>query len=125
MVKDLIQTSLDTALYSKGIYVYEQRKSGADADEYVVYTFNGDNKEDFTDDTVLIKNATVTIKYYYRTEKLDNHASKVAVRAIEDLIENTLENTGFDIPFGRFDAGDIDDIGYHATIFECEYWRVV
>ena len=124
MIKDLVQLTLDTVLYPKGIYVHEQRKSGPDADQYVVYSSSGDSREDFADDKVLTKNANVTVRYYYRVEKLDNHSTKKAVREIEDLIETSLEVAGFSVPFGRFDAGDIDDIGYMATVFECEYWRV-
>lgn len=125
MIKDLVQLTLDEVLYPKGIYVYEQRKSGQDADEYVVYSSSGDSKEDFADDKALTKNANVTVKYFYRAEKLDNYSTRKKVREIEDLIETALENAGFEIPFGRFDAGDVDDIGYFVTVFECEYWRVV
>ena len=125
MIKDLVQLTLDTVLYPKNIYVYEQRKSGTDADEYVVYSASGDNRENFADDEVLTKNASVTVKYYYRAEKLDNYSTRKKVREIEDLIETSLEDAGFAIPFGKFDAGDVDDIGYMTTVFECEYWRVV
>lgn len=125
MIKDLVQLTLDEVLYPKGIYVYEQRKSGQDADEYVVYSSAGDSKEDFADDKALTKNANVTVKYFYRAEKLDNYSTRKKVREIEDLIETALGNAGFEIPFGRFDAGDVDDIGYFVTVFECEYWRVV
>lgn len=125
MIKDLIQTTLDDVLFSKNIYVYEQQKSGLDADEYIVYSTNGDSSESFTDDIPLIKDATITVRYYYRAEKLDNYSTKVKVREIEDLIESSLINIGFEIPFGRFDAGDVDDIGYMVTVFECEYWRVI
>ena len=72
MIKDLVQLTLDTVLYSKNIHVYEQRKSGPDADEYVVYSMGSDNREDFADDKTLVKNANITIRYYYRVEKLDN-----------------------------------------------------
>lgn len=125
MIKDLVQLTLDTVLYPKNIYVYEQRKSGPDADEYVVYSLSGDIREDFADDEVLTKKANVTVKYFYRAEKLDNYTSRQAVRVVEELIETALEEAGFVIPFGRFDAGDVDDIGYMTTVFECEYWRVV
>lgn len=125
MVKDLVQTTLDTVLYPKGIHVHEQRKSGPDANEYVVYSMSGDIKESFADDKANAKNANITVKYFYREDKLANYTTRQAVRAIEDLIETTLEANGFEIPFGRFDAGDIDGIGYMATIFECDYWRVV
>lgn len=125
MIKDLVQLTLDTVLYPKNIYAHDQRKSGPDTDEYVVYSTSGDSREDFADDEVLTKNASVTVKYYYRAEKLDNYLTRKKVREVEDLIETSLEDAGFTIPFGRFDAGDVDDIGYMTTVFECEYWRVV
>lgn len=125
MIKDLVQITLDTTLYSRGIFVHEQRKSGADTDEYIVYSSSGDSSEDFADDVPLTKNASITVRYYYRAEKLDNYTTRKKVREIEDLIENSLVEAGFEIPFGRFDAGDVDDIGYMVTLFECEYWRVV
>lgn len=125
MIKDLVQLTLDTVLYPKGIYVHEQRKSGEDADEYVVYSLSGDIGESFADDKTLIKNANVTVRYYYRAEKLDNYSMRKEIREHEDLIESALEEAGFNIPFGKFDAGDVDDIGYFVTVFECEYWRVV
>ncbi len=125
MIKDLLQTCLDSVLHEKGIRVHEQKKSGPDADEYVVYSMSGDNKGSFADDEPTVKDANATVKYFYRESKLENYASKVKVREIEDLIESTLELNGFEVPFGRFDAGDIDGIGYAVTIFECEYWRVV
>lgn len=125
MIKDLIQTTLDAVLYPKNIFVYEQRKSGPDADEYVVYSMSGDIEENYADDEILVKNANVTVKYFYRSEKLDNYSTRKNVREIEDLIENALKEAGFSIPYGRFDAGDVDDIGYMTTVFECEYWRVV
>jgi hypothetical protein len=125
MIKNLLQTCLDSVLYAKGVYVHAQKKSGPDADEYVVYSMSGDSKESFADDVANLKNANVTVKYFYRESKLENNASKLKVQEIEDLIESTLESNGFEIPFGRFDAGDIDGIGYEVTIFECEYWRVI
>lgn len=125
MIKDLVQTTLDNVLYEKNIFVHEQRKSGPDADEYVVYSSSGESREFYADDVNLTRNASVTVRYYYRAEKLDNYSSRKKVREIENLIENALEGAGFEIPYGRFDGGDIDDIGYMVTIFECEYGRVI
>jgi hypothetical protein len=56
---------------------------------------------------------------------LDTYAGRQAVRDREETIEAALKNAGFVIPFGKFDGGDIDDIGFYVTIFECEYWQVV
>lgn len=125
MIKDLVQAALDGILYEKNIYTFSQRKMGGNYDEYVVYTVSGDNKEAYADDKVMTKSADVTVKYYYRADMLNDYESMKAVKETEDLIENVLEAAGFEIPFGRFDAGDIEDIGYLVTIFECEYWRAV
>jgi hypothetical protein len=123
-IRGMVQTALDTAL--KGaVYAYWQRKSGPDADEYIVYTLAGDSVEAFADDAPLVKSAGITVRYYYRAEKLDTHAGRQAVKIWEESIQAALEGAGFTIPFGAFDAGDVDDIGYFVTVFECEYQRVV
>lgn len=124
MIRTLVQTTLDTALYAN-VLSYWQRKSGADADEYIVYTLNGDSGEEYADDDPLVKAGSVTVRYYYRAEKISTYAGREAVKSRENAIQTALENAGFEIPDGKFDAGDVDDIGYFVTVFECEYWRVV
>ncbi len=125
MIKELVQSTLDNMLYPKNVYVYEQRKIGVDSDSYVVYSLSGQSREYYADDKAIIKKAGVTVKYYYRTEMLESTTNKEKVRETEQLIETALEEAGFSIPFGKFDAGDVDDIGYYTTIFECEYSEVV
>jgi len=125
MIKDKLQLCLDNALYSQNIFVHEQKKSGPDANQYVVYSLSGDIKEAFADDIVNVKSANVTVRYFYRESLLEKYSTREAVRAIEDLIESVLEANGFEVPNGGFDAGDVDDIGYMVTVFECEYWRAI
>ena len=122
MIRSLVQTTLDTAL-AEEVYVHWRRKSGADTDEYIVYTLAGDSREFHADDEPLTKNASITVRYYYRAEMLDTKTGREAVKSREGVIESALGGTGFVIPFGRFDAGDVEDIGYFVTVFECEYWR--
>ena len=124
-MKNLVQTALDTALYSQGVLSYWQRKTGPDANEYIVYTISGDSAEVHADNKQLVKSGDVTVRYYYRAEKAESYTGRQAVTAQEDAIEAALKAVGFTIPQGRFDAGDLDDIGYFVTVFECEYWRVV
>ncbi len=123
-MRNLLQQTLDDALYPD-VYSFWQRKSGADVDEYIVYTLGGDSNESHVDNKPLVNNASVTIRYYYRAEMLDTYTGRQVVQAREEAIETALKNAGFTIPFGRFDGGDIDDIGFYVTIFECEYWRVI
>lgn len=123
-MRSKLQTALDTALKGN-VYVFWQRKTGADVDEYVVYSLSGDSAESHADDTPIVKSGGATVRYYYRADKLDTHAGRQAVETREETIQSALEGAGFSVPFGKFDAGDIDDIGFYATVFECEYWRVV
>jgi len=126
MIKTLVQTTLDTALYtSKGILSYDQKKSGADADQYIVYSQSGDSEEFHADDAVMVKAGNCTVRYYYRREKLETYAGRLAIKEVEDLIESSMRAAGFTLPTGKFDGGDVDDIGYMVTIFEFEYWRAV
>ena len=123
-LRGLVQTALDTAL-DEEVLVYWQRKSGDDADEYIVYTLAGDSSESHADDSALVMVGTLTVRYYYRAEKISTHTGREDVKTRESIIQEALEGSGFDIPFGRFDAGDVDDIGYYVTVWECEYWRVI
>jgi len=123
-MRNLLQTTLDTALYPD-VLVYWQRRAGPDTDEYVIYTVNGDSGGDFADNTALTKNASATVKYYYRVEKAGTYAGRQDIETRENTIETALKDAGFDMPFGKFDAGEIDGNGYFVTVFECEYWRVV
>lgn len=125
-MKTLMQTALDTALYnSYQIQSHDQRKTGPDADEYIVYSQSGDSAESHADNQPIIKAGSMTVRYYYRAEKIETHTGRQAIKTREDAIQTALEGAGFTIPFGRFDAGDVDDIGYFVTVFECEYWRAV
>ena len=123
-MRNLLQQTLDDALHPD-VYSFWQRKSGADVDEYVVYTLGGDSNDFHADDNPLVNHANVTVRYYYRAEMLDTYTGRQAVQDREETIEAALKNAGFVIPFGKFDGGDIDDIGFYVTIFECEYWQVM
>jgi len=125
MIIDLVQTTLDNALYDLGIYSFWQKKEKFKIlDEYIVYTQNADNEEFFADDYVDIKAADITIRYYYKSSFLDSKEGRKRIRDVGSIIINALKNAGFEVPYGPFDAGDIEGTGYYATIFECNYWRV-
>ncbi len=123
-MRHLLQQTLDDALYPD-VYSFWQRKSGADVDEYVVYTLSGDVPEAYADNQPLVKAADVTVRYYYRVGRLNTFAGRKAVEDREEQIEAALNDAGFTVPFGKFDGGDIDDIGFYVTVFECLYARVV
>lgn len=125
MIKTLLQETLDNALIPKNIYSYDQRKTGNNANEYIVYSVSGEVKDDFADNINLIKHTNITVRYYYNDELLGDFESRNQIRENEKLIEQALEEQGFYMPFGKFDGGDIDDIGYLVTIFECEFWEVL
>ncbi|MDD3269651.1 MAG: hypothetical protein PHX14_10040 [Syntrophomonadaceae bacterium] len=121
-IKDLVQTTLDTTLYPN-VLSYWLRKSGGPADEYIVYSQNGDNSKGHADDIIFFKAGDITVRYYYRAEKIDSYTGRQAIITRIDSIQTALEEAGFSIPGGSFDVGDVDGIGYFVTVFECEYWR--
>lgn len=127
-IRGQLHTALDNALYSAGIFSYWNRKSESEEEnpnEYIVYTSGGDIGEDFADDTVITKNASFTVRYYYRNTMLNSKIGREKIKLHELMILNALENEGFSVPEGPFDAGDIDDIEFGTIIFNCNYWRVV
>jgi hypothetical protein len=122
-----VQTVLDSALLSKKIHSHWMRRSGAAdgaADEYVVYTLDGDDAL-YADDEPIVRNANIAIRYYYRDSYLDTNAGRQKIQERTEAIVAALESNGFAVPYGAFDAGDIDDIGYGTRIIECYYGRVV
>lgn len=125
MILNLLQTTLDTTLYPVGVLSHWQKKTGPDANEYIVYRMAGDASEDFADDEPLTKNASVTLNYYYRTDLINTYAGRQVIQGRIEAIQEALKTAGFTVPFGPFDAGDVDDIGYMVTVFECDYWRGV
>lgn len=124
MIRDLVQTTLDSALYPD-VLSYWQRKTGDDTDEYIVYRLAGDSGEDYADDVALTKSASITVNYYYRSDMILTSDGRAAVEAREGTIETALASAGIIVPAGPFDAGDVDDTGYMVTVFEAQYWRVV
>jgi len=127
-IRGLAQTILDNALASDGVYSYWLRKTettGEDPDEYVVYTLDSDPADAYADNEPLVRNANVAVRYYHRDSMLDTHTGRETIKAREIIIATALEQGGFSLPNGWFDAGDIDDIGFAATVFEGYYGRVV
>lgn len=124
MIRDKVQQTLDTEF--KGTpRVYWQRKSGPDTDEYIIFVQSGIIDEFHADDVPLLKTGNITVSYYYRAELLETYQGRQAVQSREDAIIAALEGAGFTIPYGSFDAGDVDGIGYLVSVFECEYGMVV
>ena len=128
-VRALVQTTLDTALNALGVYVFWQRRieiaSDPNPNEYIVFTYGGDGAELYADDSPLVERGYITIKYYYRAEQTETYAKRQIILARETLIKTSLKNAGFNIDVGPFDTGDVDDIGFYCTVFECSYSEVV
>lgn len=82
-----------------------------DADEYIVYSQSGDSAESHADNQPIVKAGSITVRYYYRAGK-NRNTWQTGNQDREDAIQTAIEGAGFIIPFGRFDAGDVDDIGY-------------
>jgi len=141
MIYGDIQTVLDTALYPDVLCTidsdeatnaddrplirsYWMRKTGADADEYVVYTIDSDEAIN-ADDRPLVRNANVAVRYYFKDSLIGTSAGRTKVQNRASAIISALESNGYSVPFGAQSIGDIDDIGYGVLLIECYKGRVV
>jgi hypothetical protein len=122
-IRELVQSTLDTAM-AGAVQVHWQRKSGPDADEYIIYTMSGDSDVVFGDNAPLAEVVSVTVRYYYRDDKIDTPDGRSAVETREQDIKNAMKAAGFGTS-GKIDAGDIDDIGFLTSVWECSYWRLI
>jgi hypothetical protein len=123
MIYGDIQTVLDTALYPD-VLSYWMRKTGADADEYVVYTIDSDDATN-ADDEPLIRNANVAVRYYFKDSLIGTSTGRTKVQDRVGTIVSALESNGYSVPYGPQNIGDIDDIGYGVLLIECYKGRVV
>lgn len=123
MIYGDIQTVLDTALYPD-VLSYWLRKTGADADEYIVYTIDSDEATN-ADDRPLIRNANVAVRYYFKDSLLGTSAGRTKVQNRAGTIVSALESNDYSVPYGPQNIGDIDDIGYGVLLIECYKGRVV
>jgi hypothetical protein len=118
-----VQTVLDNALYSD-VLSYWMRKTGTDADEYVVYTIDSDEATN-ADDRPLIRNTNIAVRYYFKDSLIGTSAGRTKVQNRADAIVSALESNGYSVPYGPQNIGDIDDIGYGVLLIECYKGRVV
>ena len=118
-----IQTALDTALYPD-VLSYWMRKTGPDADEYVVYTIDSDEAIN-ADDKPIVRNGNIAIRYYFKDSLIGTSSGRTKVQNRADAIVSALENNGYSVPYGPQNIGDIDDIGYGVFLVECYKGRVV
>ena len=119
-VREFVQKTLDDEFEHDGLRSYWLRRIDTDerAREYIVYTLGGVTPDAYADNRVFIRTASVTFRYFYNEEFILTAKGREHIRKTEKRIAKTLRRAGFSLPDGWFDAGDIDDIGYGATIFE-------
>ncbi len=123
-VRALVQSTLDTALLIRSFWQSKVETAGEDPDEYVVYTLDNDAPT-YADNLPTYLTANIAVRYYYRMSLLETQANRTAVKSRERAIYNALQGAGFSISAGPFDVGDIDDIGFGASVYECYYERTV
>jgi len=124
---ELIQSTLDATLAAKKIRSFwNNRTETEDANkrEYIVYSYSGGDVPDSADDHDLVKNCSVTIKYYYEKTLTASKSGRTSILDTISLIKSSLESHDIDVS-EPFDAGDINSNGFYAVIFECEIWSVV
>lgn len=120
-VRSVVQAALDAALAKDKVYSHWQRKGtikGENPKEYVVYTVDSDRPSFKADSADTVKAANVAVRYYHAFGLTE---AKIAKR--EKQIEQALKSAGLVVTSGPFDLGDIDDVGFNTTAFECDCAR--
>ena len=123
MIYGDIQAVLDTALYPD-VLSYWLRKTGPDADEYIVYTIDSDEAIN-ADDKPIVRNGNIAVRYYFKDSLIGTSAGRTKVQNRADAIVSALENSDYSVPYGPQNIGDVDDIGYGVLLIECYKGRVV
>lgn len=119
----LVQLTLDTKFKGE-LRAFWQVKTG-DLSEYIVYTLGQDKTTSYADNVALVKNADVTLRYYYDLKKLSTSQGRALIKSkLKDILE-CMKSAGFTTDTEFFDGGDIDNIGYMTSICEFNYPRVV
>ena len=127
MIIDTIQTTLDTLLYSEGIFVFWNQFreiQGVDQSEYVVYTQSDSPTGIMADDKPLTREIGVTVKYYYDSNLETNKAGRTSVYARASDILNAMEDAGFETTTGVMFMGDLDDVGKSVAVIDFTYCEV-
>lgn len=124
---ELIQSTLDATFAAKKIRSFwNNRTETEDANkrEYIIYSYSGGDVPDSADDDDLVKNCSVTIKYYYEKTLTASKSGRTSILDTINLIKSSLEARDIDVS-EPFDAGDINSNGFYTVIFECEIWSVI
>lgn len=118
-----VRKRLQAAIDSAGVKAFWRRRVDVNGDEtpdeYVVYTLGGCYDRVFSDDEPLISEKTATVRYYCLSDHYGSEEGRTAAEARVAALLGALHAAGFVTPSGAFDAGDIDDSGYDATVIEC------
>ena len=126
-IKQLVQTTLDTALYPLNIMTFYQHKLEISPDinpnEYVVYSMSGKTGDFKADDVEIVRDSDIVVRYFYNSDYIKTNKSRVT--EIENLILSTMVSAKFVDNSGAFDLGDIDDNGYMATGFLFTFSEVI
>ena len=126
-IKQLVQTTLDEALYSLNIMTFYQHKLEISPDinpnEYVVYSMSGKTGDFKADDVEIVRDSDIIVRYFYNNDYIKTNRSRIT--QIENLILSTMVSAKFVDNSGAFDLGDIDDNGYMATGFLFTFSEVI
>lgn len=126
-VRSYAQAALDAVLAPDKVYSHWQRKQsvkGESPDEYVVYTVDSDNPNLRANGGVFAKTAGLAVRYYHSFGLDATSTGRESVDARERQIAKALHDAGFAVTAGPFDLGDIDEVGFNTSGFECDCARL-
>lgn len=129
-VLQLVQETLDASpLGSGGVRVYWGRRgdmdTGANPNEYVIYSQDDDSVTESADGGILARTATIAVRYYLSAALARTAVGRRQATERVNLIHEALAAVGFTFPSGWVDLGDIDDADYSVLVGKFEFARVV
>lgn len=121
--KTELQNALDAILAGTKIRVYEKRRGddpNASEKEYIIFSLTSDPVFVNSVGSVTYRNAIFNINYYAQCKWLESAQGRSVSRARVRSILKGLSDAGYCVPSGSFSVGDIDAVGYDATIIPVE-----
>ncbi len=128
-VLQLVQETLDASpLGSGGVRVYWGRRgdmdTGANPNEYVIYSQDDDTVTESADGGVLVRTATIAVRYYMSTALARSSAGRrLAVERINQ-IHAALDEAGFTFPDGWMELGTLDQPDFLEFAGKFDFSRV-
>lgn len=89
--------------------------------KYIIFNLEGTEHKNFADNIGLINVTTIILRYYYRTELIEDYQERKEIFLIKNKIIKVMEKNNFSLVLGGFNIGNYDMAGFSGMGFEFLY----